>query len=140
MESQEYFKDLLISRLVAASVLLVYSLLTVPGIHNSCLYVLHQKRYRSLWVVSFYLSALIIIVARSYICFCIIYYESNSQTWLLQRLMTVELLSSYSKIILGFTQLSSMVELTIRLNFSLKVPPSNLTAADLIKFVSLNSD
>jgi len=107
--------------ILSAGLLLCYILLLIPVIYNCYNYVYLQKRYKAFLCLSFYVLANAVIILR--ICLYVIVLKNVYDDGVDKYFGYVysNVLSTYFKIALGYAQLASMLELTIRLSSSAKI-------------------
>ena len=85
--------------------------------YNSYWYIYRQNRYRSHYVMSFYIFSMIIIVSRflCYLLLLVYYYESPSDPDTAILAQNIQGISIYADICLGMFQVAAMRVLTLQL-------------------------
>jgi len=115
--TEEQFKILKYSNY---GLLAVYLLLLILAIHNTYAYMYKQKRYKVFLLSAFYTCSYFVIITRmlSFWGFILYYNKSNQCSALFGN--TMDSVSTYTKLILGFFQCTNMIELVLRIRMMQK--------------------
>ena len=100
--------------------LVLYTLLLGLAIYNTCFFLYKQKRYRIYFITVFYVLSYIVILVRIALAILVLmiaangtHYESEQGTFMFVGL-TLEIVATYAKIMIGFFQVGAIVILTLQ--------------------------
>ena len=104
--------------------LFVYLLILMALIYNVVIYLVKQGRYKVFLVSVFYASSIAVIVARMVYFSAILYqFYSSPLVRMFELINNSFFVSTYFKIIMGFYQAASMIELGLRVKASVDLDP-----------------
>ena len=124
----------------AIGALVMYLILGFFASFNIYLYIVKQKRYKSFLVITFYYLSITIIMARIALYSSVVHNVYNKEENDYYTYSDMSLVSTYSKVALGYSQMASMLELTLRLQLSLKKSSENNRHDQALCRVALKDD